>query len=328
MSYYKDEHRYIDKVRDSIKNKLRDVVNKSDILTSPPSKKYKFRIPLIDVPKFTKAGQGTGGNGKGPGDGKDNNPSNESGDYIWVEVSLEEITDLIFETLKLPTLPKGEKEPQEKYRREGTTRLAPLSRLDIRKTALEWEKRGVLDRGALRYKDLRLVDEPVSSAVVIFARDSSGSMDEDRRYKSKVASLWTLLWLRRIYSNVQVHFIVHDTKALEVSEEEFFHLHSSGGTMISSAWLLAKTILNSYPKESWNRYIIYFSDGEDWSEDIPILEQIVKELVKELELAVYGEIVSSEETGWLLRRMRNWGVKSAVLQDVRKWLEEIFGNEH
>lgn len=321
----RDERRYLEKVRAAIHKKLPEVVRGADILSAPPGSRYPVRIPYLDVPTLRRArpagGGGGGAGGSGPGGG--------AGEpQILVEVPLEEILEILFAELRLPSLPKAGVEEEVRPTVEGVTRVGTPQRIHIRRTALEAEKRGELYSGAIRYRDLRDIPRPITSAVALIMRDSSGSMDEERRYIAKVASLWLVLWLRRLYAHVSLRFVVHDTQAHEVSEKEFFQVETGGGTRISVAWAEAQRILRDYPKDSWNRYIFYFSDGENLQEDNPALVSLLRAIVPEVELATYGEVAENPWGGGLVPLFGANGVRSGKIQSAKHiahWLEVVLG---
>lgn len=322
----RDAKRYIDRVGEAIKKKLPEVVRDSKIITAPPNAKYTFAVPYMESPYFRpkrSGGQGGAASGGGSGEG-----SVEP--HILVELTLEEVVELVFESLGLPMLPKGGDITEERLRVEGTTKDAPPQRLDLRRTALEHCKHGVWWPGVFRYRDLRAQREPITSAVVVFARDSSGSMDEERRYLVKTAALWTSLWIKRQYPYIAFRFLVHDTVSHEVDEELFFAAHAGGGTKVSSAWEHAEQILKDYPQERWNRYVFYFSDGENFDEDNARLADVLRRLVPALEMSAYGE-VGDGIAGSLVVMMRKAGVRSGLIRSrdqVANWLREVFAREN
>lgn len=322
----RDERRYLEKVREAIKKKLPEVIKGGDILSAPPGSKYPVKVPYLDIPTLRRprpAGGSGGGGGSGPGDG--------GGEpHIVVEVPLEEIVEILFAELRLPALPKGGELEEAKPSLEGISRTGTPQRLHLRRTALEAEKRGELYSGALRYRDIREERRPITSAVAVIARDSSGSMTEDRRYIAKVASLWLVLYLRRLYAHVALRFVVHDAQAIEVSESDFFKVETGGGTKVSSAWDLAEKILREYPKEGWNRYVFYFSDGENFPEDDDDLARVLDRFVPTLELVVYGEVDADPWRGGLIPLFRRHGVRAgrvASPQAIAGWLREVLGGE-
>jgi len=321
----RDAKRYIDRVGEAIRKKLPEVVRDSRVITAPPNAKYTFAVPYMESPYFRpKRAGGYGGAARGSGSG-----DGSAEPHILVELTLDEVVELVFESLQLPMLPKGGDITEDRLRVEGTTKDAPPQRLDLRKTAIEYSKHGVWWPGVFRYRDLRVQREPITSAVVVFARDSSGSMDDERRYLVKTAALWTSIWIKRQYPHIVFRFLVHDTASHEVDEELFFAAHAGGGTKVSSAWEHAERILKDYPQDSWNRYVFYFSDGENFEEDNERLTEVLHRLVPALEMSAYGE-VSDGTAGSLIAMMRKAGVRSGRIrskENVATWLREVFTRE-
>jgi len=293
---YKDVSRYIEKVREAIKERLPNIVSSIDMDKISSKGKVKVRIPDIEPywfkPDMRKQGQGgKGGSGRGAG--------KEHVEVLVVEMDIEELKEMIWEELGLPNFvnKKGDAEEDE-VRLEGYTRKGPLSRLSIKKTLLEQIKSGgVIHEDIFRYKDIAVKKSPVANAVVVFARDRSGSITEDMVGTMKTAAWWVLEWLRSTHQNVRTHFITHDYVAQEVSEKEFFGQTSGGGTRVYSAVELAWKILSErYPENKWNRYIIYFSDGDASGEDIAETISLVNKIAPKIELFAYGEVVYDPET--------------------------------
>ncbi len=79
------------------------------------------------------------------------------------------------------------------------------------------------------------------------------------------------------------------------SQEEFLTKDSYGGTKISSAHhLLVNIVEDRYPKEDWNIYPIYFSDGMNWEEDNADAIKILKEkIIPFSNQYSYGEVKPS-----------------------------------
>jgi len=121
------------------------------------------------------------------------------------------------------------------------------------------------DRRYRQYNEIRV---PSSNAVIFFARDGSGSMDD---YKCDIVSdmaWWIDIWIRRFYKRVERCYVWHDTEAEEVDEKRFYNYRYGGGTICSSALkTISHQLENRFPPEKWNIYIIYFSDGENWYGD-------------------------------------------------------------
>jgi hypothetical protein len=78
-----------------------------------------------------------------------------------------------------------------------------------------------------------------------------------------------------------------------VDQETFYHLHESGGTAISSAYVLANQIIDQhYPMENWNIYAFHFSDGDNWNDDTDRACQSLKEMLPQLNMFGYGQVRS------------------------------------
>jgi len=129
-----------------------------------------------------------------------------------------------------------------------------------------------------RYRQYRVIKKPSSNAVIFFARDGSGSMDQ---YKCDIVSdmcWWLDLWIRQFYKRVERCYIWHDTLASEVDEKKFYRYRYGGGTTCSSALkLISKQFDNRFPPNKWNIYVFYFTDGENWGEDNEVFVKTLKE---------------------------------------------------
>jgi uncharacterized sporulation protein YeaH/YhbH (DUF444 family) len=128
---------------------------------------------------------------------------------------------------------------------------------------------------------------------------------------------WIETWLRHQYRSVVSRYIVHDVNAQEVDQETFYHLTENGGTAISSAYLLANTIVErEYPAESWNVYAFHFSDGDNWMADTKRACEAVQQMLPRLNLFGYGQ-VRSYTTGQFLAALRDFceGLPEATYAD-------------
>lgn len=149
-----------------------------------------------------------------------------------------------------------------------------------------------------RHKHPEVTKEYEKNAVIIFIRDVSGSMGEDKR--ELVERVFTPLdwYLTGKYDEATFHYIAHDASAEEVQREKFFGVQSGGGTRISSAYELTKELLDeTYPWSEWNRYVFAAGDGENYrgntqDEVIPLMKDI------QCNLHAYVEVDSNS---------RSWG---------------------
>ena len=154
-----------------------------------------------------------------------------------------------------------------------------------------------LDDFDLRYNNMIQQPTPTTSAVMFCLMDVSGSMTQDIKDLAKRFFVLLHLFLKRHYEKTEVVFIRHHTKADEVDEEEFFYSRETGGTVVSSALELMKTIAQErYPTDSWNIYAAQASDGENWADDSPkCSELLTKSLLPLVQYYAYVEISSGKE---------------------------------
>lgn len=257
---------------------------------------------------------------------------NEPGEMVLeVTLDLDAVIDLMFEDLELPFLEEKkfhELELEKKTKWQGLKNKGIEPRLDLEASFIEKLRRQkaiearakkieqsnpeqakkILDKARkipfpfreddLRFHGLVTKVDTQSNAVIFFIMDISGSMDVSKRYLAK-AFLY-LLWRfvkKRFHNKVEKMFIAHHTEALEVSEHDFFHLSSSGGTHISSGLLKVMDLIKTkYPAETWNIYPVHCSDGENYSNDDEKVIATFKELVKIANLTGFVEIKS--EGNW------------------------------
>ncbi|MFT4891215.1 MAG: uncharacterized sporulation protein YeaH/YhbH (DUF444 family) [Halobacteriales archaeon] len=168
---------------------------------------------------------------------------------------------------------------QERIRREGIDHV-PFRREDE------------------RYRHPEIVQEREKNVVVVNIRDVSGSMREQKR--ELVERVFTPLdwYLQGKYDNAEFRYVAHDAEAWEVEREEFFGIRSGGGTKISTAYELAKEILEEYPWSEWNRYVFAAGDSENSSNDternvIPLMEEIDANLHAYVETQPSGNAINA-----------------------------------
>jgi len=334
---------YKKKINETIKKKLPYIVANENILENP-DKKIKVKIPILEEPYFKPHKSSKGGSGQGSGSGKGGmQPGDESADYIIeVEFTVEELAELIFEHLGLPKLkPKKAGEEVEEIKVSGISKTGPLSRIHRRKTLQEILKRKRLTKDDLRYRDLRILKNPILKAVIYLARDFSGSMSDEKKYKVRSAAFWILKFLERNYPFVNLKFILHDTQAFFTDEENFFKADTGGGTRISSAFKLAYEDIKEIDDNETNFYIFYFSDGENETSDNIVAIDYIEKLSKIVNMIGYTQVSYSSNylyTGLYdflfdkildqerkKRKLDN--VKISVFDNVKKTLLTFFGEE-
>jgi len=314
-----DQKRHWEKVREAIKSNIADIISEESILMSGGRRVVKVPIRSIQEYRFrydhnkqNHVGHGTGSTKVGDilasgytakGVRKESAPGNEPGvDYYEAEVTIEEVSEIMFQNLALPNL-KMSKKPQmvtagvefTDIRKKGI-----VSNIDRKRTILEALKRNALQgkRGLPRLKpeDLRFKTwdvriRPEASAVVLAMMDTSGSMGPFEKYIARTFFFWMVRFLRTNYSNVDIVFLAHHTEAKETTEEEFFTKGESGGTRCSSVYRLALQLIEErYNPVDYNIYAFHFSDGDNLSSDNELCVQLVQQLVEFCCMVGYGEI--------------------------------------
>jgi uncharacterized sporulation protein YeaH/YhbH (DUF444 family) len=242
-------------------------------------------LPQIELPTFRHGrnapgiGQGDGEPGMpGDGDGDDGDGAgHEPGAHPpEVELTLEELVQIIGERLELPRI-----KPRDRYQYKDIAQKGPAGLRHFKRSYTQALKRTLAsgtydpeDRTVIctpedfRYRYPRRVPEPESSAVLIFMRDISGSMDEKRTLIARTEFFWIESWLRRQYRKVETRYIGHDTQAYHMTRDEFYELMAGGGTKISSALEACNDLIKKeFPPHYWNIYPFYISDGDNWGGD-------------------------------------------------------------
>lgn len=316
-----DQKRHQEKVKEAIKENLKEIVGEESIITSDGQRIVRVPIKSLDLPDFRYGfpkkgvGQGEGdtqvgdiigqipGDGKGPGRGKQ--AGDQPGvDYYDAEVTVDEIIAMAFEDMGLPfLLPKGgQLLPTDEVQFNEIRKKGPLSNLDKKRTLLSHLKRqamegrepkiGKITDDDLRFKTWEYRLKPTTQAVVVAMRDNSDSMGEFEKYITRTYFAWMVKYLRTRYSFVEIVFITHHTEAHEVDEEAFFYLGESGGTKCSSAYELANEIIDErFPVADWNIYPIHFSDGDNWGDvDNQRCLELIEQLLEKSNAVGYGEI--------------------------------------
>ncbi len=292
MKIRKDHQRFRQIVKGKIREDLRKFLTRGELLGREGKQIISIPIRGIDIPHFRygdndDAGVGTG-DGKagdtvdGDGDGIGPGGTQEGHHVMEVEVSLDELADILGEELQLPRIqPRGKHRiTAERERYSGIRQAGPESLRHFRRTFRKALRRQIMsgaydpdnpriifERRDKVYRSWKTVLKPQSNAVIVYMMDVSGSMGDEQKELVRLEAFWIDAWLRRNYQGIESRYIVHDVRAAEVDRETFYHLREDGGTRISSAFRCAKDLLdNSYPSDEWNTYLYHFSDGDNSSE--------------------------------------------------------------
>ena len=330
-----DHSRFRNIVRGRIRQNLRKYISKGELLGRQGKDIVSIPVPHIDIPKLRFGDKQQGGVAQGdgePGDALSGDPQDgdgqgkagdQAGDHaLEVELTLDELADILGEELELPNIENKGKSAivDKKDRYVGVRNVGPNSLRHFKRTfrsALRRQialgtydpKRPVIipTRDDMRYKSWKTEEEPVANAVIIYMMDVSGSMGDEQKEIVRIESFWIDTWLRKQYKDIETRFIIHDAAAREVDRDTFFRTRESGGTMISSAYRLASDMIErDYPSEQWNIYPFHFSDGDNWSVDDTLLcvDILKKLLLPSSNVFCYGQVDSPYGSGQFIKDLK------------------------
>jgi uncharacterized sporulation protein YeaH/YhbH (DUF444 family) len=323
-----DQARFRDIVRGRIKSNLKKYVQKGEMIGKQGKELVSIPIPSIDIPHFRFGERQQGGVGQGEGQ-----------HTLEVDVSLDELADLLGEELQLPRIqPRGQDRiVSTRLKYTGVAPAGPESLRHFKRTYKQALRRqiaaGTYDprrpvivpvREDRRYRTWKQVPLPETNAVVIYMMDVSGSMGDEQKEIVRIESFWIDTWLRRHYKGLQTRYLIHDAVAREVDRETFFHTRESGGTMISSAYKLCRDLVQADYGQAWNVYPFHFSDGDNWSaDDTRLCVEILKtDLLPVVNLFCYGQVESPYGSGQFIKDL-----KEAVGAQENVALSEIADKE-
>jgi len=324
----RDVHRFRQIVRGRIRQNLRKFMTQGEMVGRVGKHLVSIPIPQIEIPNFrygeneSGIGQGEGDEGS-PADGEQGDGS-QAGDQpgqhlLEVEVSMEELADILGEELELPKIePRGGGEMEQlKSRYTTIRRIGPDSLLHFKRTYRRALKRQLMSgtydpkrpiiipvREDRVYRAGEPQPLPEANAVIFYLMDVSGSMGDEQKEIVRTEAFWIHTWIRRHYPLVDARYIVHDAAAREVDEETFFRLKESGGTKISSAYeLLNKLVTEEYDPVMWNIYPFHFSDGDNWgSGDTERCINILRDRILPVSNQFcYGQVESPYGSGQFLK---------------------------
>jgi sporulation protein YhbH len=328
----RDESRFRQIVRGKIRENLRQYVTHGEMIGRKGRNLVSIPIPQLEVPHFRYGDNGSGGVAQGDGEvgtpigsGEDQGDTGQAGNQpgahiLEVEVSLEELADILGDELELPRIePKDDDKIQEQRPRyTGLRRTGPESLRHGRRTYKEALKRQISSsaynaekprvvpiREDTRYRSWKSDDQPHANAAVVYMMDVSGSMSDEQKEVVRTEAFWIDTWLKRNYKGLEIRYVIHDAAAKEVDEETFYHTRESGGTRISSAYrVCADLISRDFPPGQWNIYCFQFSDGDNWGEDNESCFEILRgELLPVSNLFCYGQVESPYGSGEYLRSL-------------------------
>src|SRR4051794_18147215 len=120
MAIKEDQNRFKDIVKGKVRDDFKKYVTQGEMIGKRENDYVKIPLPHIEIPTFRYGpkqqggvGQGQGQPGEGvgePGDGKGQAGSDSGEHMLEVELSMDELADILGEKLELPRIqPKGNK---------------------------------------------------------------------------------------------------------------------------------------------------------------------------------------------------------------------------
>ena len=330
----RDMGRFNEIVRGRIRKDLKKYVNHGEMIGRKGREMVSIPVPNIEIPHFRHGQKGSGGTGQGEGEvgqpigkGQDEGDGtgqagSDPGSHVReVEVSLDELAEMLSEELELPNIvPKGTQSLKTRKDKYNTiSRVGPDSLRHFKRTYKEALKRHIASgsytpsdpvvvpgREDERFRSWKTVQEPQANAAILYIMDVSGSMTDDQKSIVRTEAFWIDTWLRSQYDGVTTRYIVHDAIAHEVDEDTFFRVKESGGTRISSAYKkLLSVIERDFPISDWNLYCFQFSDGDNWGEDNRECSRLLVEQILPISnLFCYGQVESPYGSGDYIRELR------------------------
>lgn len=317
-----DHQRFRKIVKGRIRGDLRKFLGKGELIGKEGKHLISIPVRSIDLPHF-RYGDNRSGIGQGEGDGqqgnqpgKGNKGGTQPGQHLMeVDLSLDELAEMLGEELRLPRIePKGKHTiTTVRDRYSSLRRVGPASLRHFNRSYKEALKRQIMlgqyqpdrpivvpEKRDIRYRSWKEVKSPQSNALIVFMMDVSGSMGEEQKTLVRLESFWIDTWLRANYEGIESRYIVHDVAAKEVDKATFYSLREDGGTKISSAYKLARDILQThYDPNEWNTYLFHFSDGDNSSEadNRECVKLLREQLVPWSNLFGYCQVASAYGSG-------------------------------
>ena len=304
----RDLQRFRDIVKGQVKDNLKKYISSEELIGRKGKDLVSIPLPQINLPKFKFSNNGSTGVGQGEGGDKAGDEAKEH--QLEVDVSIDELADLMGEALRLPRIePKGKKMSEESHKYKSLRKTGPESLRNFKQTYKSALKRLIMSdaydpdnpiivpiKEDKRYRSSQKVWVPRTQALIIYMMDISGSMGMEEKALARMGSFWIDIWLRKNFNNnVVSRYIVHDSEAREVDQDSFYSLREAGGTKIASAYQLLKSILNQeIPIQDWNVYVYQYSDGEDWStESSNLAMELLKDMLPWINQWSYCQVKNS-----------------------------------
>jgi uncharacterized sporulation protein YeaH/YhbH (DUF444 family) len=274
-----------DFIKEKVKNQMDEILNNGTFEDN--ASEVIIEVDDITPPTFDwERPGGGGGSGDGPGD---------QSEKLRFTFPFEKFMEIIGQKLNLPDLTKEGKGKIKEFSHVFKTFGPSGTILDKRRTFKRAIKSSIATEVYdpendkydvyIRKKDKRFklperIEKPKYKAVCFYIGDISYSTYGERLLLEKKIVNFIYNWLDYNYGkgNVEHRYVVHDSEAYEVSQENFFKVNNAGGTLAAPAFELVDNIsTNDYDPETTNLYAFYFGDGEIWEGDAENIVDLIED---------------------------------------------------
>lgn len=312
----RDWLRHNEKIREAVRANLPEIIANADV-AGPGGQVVRVPVRMLEHYHFRLRSQdrqeGVGQGQAKPGDqlapaGRDDDGQrgaggrDDGGIEFLLEFKVDDIVDWLWEEMQLPNLKARVGRAEESdWIREGLDRHGARSRLDRRRSLRESVKRRAVQQDSpsftdddLRFRQLKMREQPTTQAVVFLLMDVSGSMGDAERRLAKSFFFWAVQGLRRQYLHLETVFVGHTTEAWQFDEEQFFQVTGTGGTVASTGLAKVRQLIDErYSPSRYNVYLFYASDGENSTSDRADAESELNALSELVNYAGYVEVAPS-----------------------------------
>ena len=227
----RDTQRFKKIVRGKVRQNLRKYVTHGEMIGRKGRELVSIPVPNVEIPHFRHGQKGSGGVGQGEGEEgqpigrgqQDGDGTGQAGDQPGghireVEVTLDELAEMLGEALELPNIePKGKNNITSKKDRYTSIRpTGPDSLRHFKRTYKRALRRQIASNqydpqkpviiptsDDERFRSWKTVEEPETNAAIIYMMDVSGSMTDEQKEIVRIESFWIDTWLQKQYDGVQ-----------------------------------------------------------------------------------------------------------------------------
>src|SRR5499427_1452805 len=224
----RDQQRFRKIVRGKVKSNLSKYISRGEMIGKKGKDLVSIPLPQIDIPQFRYGQKGTGGAGQGDGnpgdpltapqgDGESGAGDQPGGHILEVDLTMEEMAQILGEELQLPRIePRGKKNivtTKDKY--TGIRQAGPEPLRHSKRTFKRALRRQIASqtydprdpvvvpiRQDKQYRSWKDVQQPQSVAVLIYMMDVSGSMTDEQKEIVRIEAFWIDTWIKAHYQGV------------------------------------------------------------------------------------------------------------------------------